>query len=140
VAFAETANLIVALKLKDEISAPLRAIDSRLSKVGVNTALVGQGLGKVGRGLGVGLRNSAIIAGVGVAALSTQIVAGVNALRELEVQEKQTEAVIKSTGGAAGVTAVEVRRLAEEYETWAVMLSSPPSRHRWTLPPRWIRI
>jgi hypothetical protein len=67
--------------------------------------------------VGVGLRNAAIIGGVALAGLTTQIRAGVESLRELENVEAQTAAALVSTGGVSGQTADSIRRLSEEYET-----------------------
>jgi hypothetical protein len=116
VAFADIVNLIVQLKLDDKISAPLKTIDSRLSKMNVNTGQVAQGFNKVGKGLATGLIRGTALAASGVGLLSTQVIAGVHSLQQLEEVQGQTAAVLKSTGGQAGITAKQVRAMAQEYE------------------------
>ena len=115
-AVADTANLIVSLKLDDRFSGPLRGINRQLDTFTRNASLRG-GLGQIGQGLGKGVRNAALLAAPAVAGLAVQIRAGVDSLRELERVEAQTNAVIESTGGAAGISAKQIRDLAEEYET-----------------------
>ena len=61
-------------------------------------------------------RNVAVGVGLAAAGIATQVHAGVDSLVELERVGNLTEAVIKSTGASAGVTAQEVRGLSEEYE------------------------
>jgi hypothetical protein len=112
----ETAELIVALKLRDQMSGPLRGISGAIDNLARNASVRG-GLSQISQGIGVGLRNSAIIGGVAIAGLTTQIRAGVESLRELENVEAQTAAALASTGGVSGQTADSIRRLSEEYET-----------------------
>jgi hypothetical protein len=111
-ALAETANLIVNLGLKGNFARDIgkanRSLDSLVK--GESRAY------KAGAQIGTGIKNAAKIAAVGVAALASQVVLGLDSLIELEKSVAQTNAVIKSTGGTAGVTANEVRKLAEQYE------------------------
>jgi hypothetical protein len=67
----------------------------------------------VSTALGVGLER-AVSSGVG--ALVSGLREGIGGAQELEAQQKQTEAAIKSTGGAAGLQADDIRKLAEKYE------------------------
>ena len=53
---------------------------------------------------------------VGVGVIAANVAAGIQSLVRLEEVTAATNAVIASTGGAAGITAQEVRDLAEEYE------------------------
>lgn len=110
-AAADTARLIAALEL-----------DPRKFVKGLSTA--DKAFGKfesrgfrAGQQIGLGIKNSAKLVAVGIGALATQIGFGVDQLFKLEDAQKQTEAVIKSTGGAAAVSAGGVRRLAEEFES-----------------------
>lgn len=76
------------------------------------------GLGKIAGGLatlgkiGAGAVLGGAVAGVG--ALSAALVTGIGDAREANIIMAQTEAVIKSTGGAAGVTAGHIADLSGE--------------------------
>lgn len=115
-ALAETAKLIVDLSLKGnfasgigKVSKSVRDLDKDLDHAQSRAYLVGQQIG-------TGLRRSAYIAAGAVGLLTTQVVLGLRSLEKLELSVAQTNAVLKSTKGIAGVTADEVRRLAEQYE------------------------
>jgi hypothetical protein len=84
------------------VSSSASSADSKLSKVGGT-------IGKVFKGIAVG----GAVVGVGVAAM---VKGGLDALIELERIGAQTEAVIKSTGGAAGRTAEQISGLAQSME------------------------
>jgi hypothetical protein len=62
-------------------------------------------------GRNVGLAVAAVGAG-----LAVQVHAGINSLVELEEAQAQTRAAIESTGGAAGLTADEIRAMSEAFE------------------------
>lgn len=113
---AEAAQLILTLSLKDEVSSGLRGIQKSLDSTSKKSASLQSGLGKIGAGIGVGIRNTAKIGAVGLGLLWTQVDAGIDSLVELEDVMNQTEAVIESTGGVAGLTAEEVRELANQME------------------------
>ena len=115
-ALADTAKLIVSLDLKGNLGKGLDGINRQIDNLSRNATVRG-GLGQISQGIGVGLRNSAVIGAAGVALLSTQIRAGVESLRELENAEAQTAAALKSTNGVSGQTAEGIRALSEEYET-----------------------
>ena len=69
----------------------------------------GRSLSKIGAGIGIAFAaGAAVMVAAGAQA--------VEALKRLEVIGAQTSAVIKSTGGAAGVTAEQVRALADSLE------------------------
>jgi hypothetical protein len=116
VALAETANLIVNLQLKGGFSRALakeaRALgtfDARLDKTESRAFRAGQQIG-------TGIRRGAALAAGGLAILAGNVLVGLDSLVELEKQQAQTSAAIKSTGRVAGITADEVRNLAEKYE------------------------
>jgi hypothetical protein len=111
----EVQELVARLRLKDDMTGPLRKV--RAGVLGVQNVINSPRFQKGVAQIGTGIRNSAAIAGVGLALLTTQVAAGLNSLIELEKQTAQTNAVIKSTGGIAGITAEDVRRLSEEYES-----------------------
>ncbi|MEO5965226.1 MAG: hypothetical protein ABIR11_07150 [Candidatus Limnocylindrales bacterium] len=75
---------------------------------------------KIGRIGGNAIRslttNLVRLGAAGAVAIAGMVGAGVRSLAHLQRVEAQTNAVIESTGGAAGVTAAEVRALAQEIE------------------------
>jgi hypothetical protein len=104
---AETARLIASLELQDKnFTRGIRNVERGVGRVDKKLSAFG------------GFVNRQLIRGVDAFAanLVGGVFAGVESLKELEQQEAQTAAVIKSTGGAAGVTAAEVTNLAEKYE------------------------
>jgi hypothetical protein len=110
---ADTAKLVAQLLLDDRqfTGAIKRATDSvgKLEKTSDRAY-------RAGTQIGTGLKNAGRLAAGGAAFLVANIGLGLNSLVELEQQTAQTNAVIKSTGGVAGVTADDVGRLAEKYE------------------------
>ena len=106
---AETAKMVASLDLKDNLSKGLQTagknIDGFSRKLASSRA--------VAVGLGVGLEH---IAAKGLSALGDAIGDGIRGAQELERTTAQTEAVITSTGGAAGVTAQQIRDLANAQE------------------------
>lgn len=111
-AVSETAKLIVDLSLKGNFARQMNASTKALDKFskGESRAF------KAGAQIGTGIKNAGKIAAVGIAALTSQVALGLDSLIELEKAEAQTAAVLKSTGGAAKISAAEVTRLAEKYE------------------------
>ena len=89
-----------------EANSKLRGVDRTISKVGADA----------GKGMRTAVSNLASVAAVGAGAaiggLALVLKQGTDALREDAVAAAQTAAVIKSTGGAAGVTASQVGDLA----------------------------
>jgi hypothetical protein len=111
-ALAETAKLFVNLSLTGNFAKQMATANKSLSKFesSSNRAY------RAGQQIGTGIKNAGKIAAIGVGLLASQVALGLNSLVKLEQQTAQTNAVIKSTGGVAGVTADEVGRLAEKYE------------------------
>lgn len=71
------------------------------------------GIGKTGKGLAVGgLAVGAVVAGAAFTGLAKAVVSGSEALRDDARISAQTAAVLKSTGGAAGITQKAVEDLA----------------------------
>ena len=114
-ALAERAELTARLSLDDRFSGPLKRVQGSVGRL--EKTLGSARFKAAGAQIGTGLRNSAILAAGGVALLATQVGAGLASLAELERLGAQTSAVIKSTGGAAGVTADQVRNLSEKMES-----------------------
>lgn len=112
----ETANLAIVLSLRDKASLGIQKIDKGFAGLAKRTEKLRASLGKVREGLVKGIKVGAAVAAGGIAFLAFNVRAGIESLAELEDVQKQTQAVLKSTGKAAGVTADEVRSLAEKYE------------------------
>ena len=111
-AFAETANLAVKLTLGGNFNSQLAKTRSSLRGFDKDASRAY----KAGGQIGTGIKRGAYIAAGGVAFLAAQLALGLDSLVKLESATAQTEAVIKSTGAVAGVSAVQVRKLAESYE------------------------
>lgn len=109
-ASAETARLVASLELQDNFSKGIRSAGQSVSNLTKNMARSRA----VAVGLGVGLER---IAEKGISALGGAIENGIASAQELEKAQAQTAAVIQSTGGKAGVTAAQVRSLAEAQES-----------------------
>jgi hypothetical protein len=116
VALADTARLVASLELKDRFTKSLTRADRALGRFDTNLGRTEDRAFRAGQQIGTGIRRGAALAAVGIGILATQVHAGLQSLIELEDAQAQTEARIKSTGGVAGVTAKDVRALAEEYE------------------------
>jgi hypothetical protein len=104
----EQAELIVNLRLRDQFTAPVKKLQANLQTLDRQTAQLQRGLGKVGQGLKTGLANTAKIAGIGIGFLGLQIKAGIDQLIRFDSIAAQTNAVLKSTKNAAGLTADEI--------------------------------
>jgi hypothetical protein len=117
VALADSEKLIVDLSLKGNFDSKLRGSTKALQGFEARLSKTEGRAFRAGQQIGTGIRNGLTLGAVGVGILATQVAAGLRSLVELEQQTAQTNAVIKSTGGIAGVTATEVGRLAEKYES-----------------------
>lgn len=110
---ADTAKLVVDLSLKGNFTGQIGKAMGGLDKFDRKASRAFQ----AGQQIGTGIQRGAALAVVGVGILATQVGAGLRSLIELEKATAQTNAVIKSTGGVAGISAAEVGRLAEKYES-----------------------
>lgn len=115
-ALAETANLVVKLSLAGNYGRQVKAAQSSFGKLGATLQKTEGRAYKAGQQIGTGIKRAAGLAAVGVGILSSQVYEGLQSLIKLEEATAQTDAVIKSTGGTAGITASKVRELAESYE------------------------
>jgi hypothetical protein len=120
-ALSETARLIASLELQDKFSPSIKKADQSLSKFQSGLGQTGKGIGQIGTGIGRVTGNLLKFGVAGAAAvggfLALNLKAGVEQVRLLELATSQTNAVIKSTGGIANVSAGEIRNLAEKYES-----------------------
>jgi hypothetical protein len=113
---AETAKLAVDLSLKGNFSSALAANQKALS--GFNAKITDtQGRAyKAGQQIGTGIKTGAVIAAGALGFLVTQVGLGLRSLSQLDDVVTQTNAVLRSTKGAAGENAKAIRDLATKYE------------------------
>jgi hypothetical protein len=124
VALRDTARLVASLELEDKFSRPADKIDASAGKLEGRFSKLGTGAGKIGGGMAhaagtiakVGAVAGAVAVGGGIALLTKAFTAGSASLEELNQVQGRTAAVIKSTGGVAGQSAGDIRKLAEEME------------------------
>jgi hypothetical protein len=124
VALRDTARLVASLELEDKFTRPADRIDASAGKLEGRFSKLGTGAGKIGGGMAhaagtiakVGAVAGAVAVGGGIALLTKAFTAGSASLEELNQVQGRTAAVIKSTGGAAGQSTGDIRKLAEEME------------------------
>jgi hypothetical protein len=123
-ALRDTARLVASLELEDKFTRPADKIDASAGKLEGRFSKLGTGAGKIGGGMAhaagtiakVGAVAGAVAVGGGIALLTKAFTAGSASLEELNQVQGRTAAVIKSTGGAAGQSTGDIRKLAEEME------------------------
>ncbi len=106
-AIAETAKLVSSLELDT------RKFDAGIGKASKGLNTLSTRTIAAGTAIGVGLER---LAEKGLSALGGAIGEGIQGALTLEKAQAQTTAAIKSTGGAAGVSAQQVRDLANALE------------------------
>jgi hypothetical protein len=124
VALRDTARLVASLELEDKFSRPADKIDASAGKLEGRFSKLDTGARKIGGGMGhaagtvakLGAVAGAVAVGGGVALLTRAFTVGSQSLGELQQVTARTQAVIKSTGGVAGQSAGDIRKLAEETE------------------------
>lgn len=82
----QTAELAILLKLRNEVTGPLKQIERDLGKLGNQATGVQGGITKIGAGLGVGLVRSAALAAAGVSAVGTAFIASAKLAGDFEAQ------------------------------------------------------
>lgn len=112
-ATAETARLIASLELKDNFSPGANKAIASLGKLESTSFRVGQ---QIGKGVNNAVRNIQRIAIAGGIALVGAVAFGIRSLEDLDRTVQQTNAVIASTKGKAGVSAAAVRDYAQSLE------------------------
>lgn len=103
-------------KLSVVITGDARGARKAFGEVGSGAGGMQSKLQSVGAGVGKVFKAAAVGAGVLAVGVGAFLKGGVDSLIELERLGAQTEAVIKSTGGAAGVTADQVSAYADSIE------------------------
>jgi hypothetical protein len=115
-AASETAKLLASLELKDKFSPTIKNANKALGSFDAKLSNTEGRAYKAGQQIGTGFRNIGRLAAVGFGVVAANVALGLDSLIKVEQAAAQTEAVIKSTGGAAGVTAKDVRTMAESFE------------------------
>lgn len=110
--FAETANLAVNLTLGGNFTSQMSKARAQLKGLNADSSRAY----KAGTQIGTGIKRGAVIAAAGVGVLVSQIGFGLDSLVKLEQAQAQTNAVLKSTKGAAGISAQAITNLSEKYE------------------------
>jgi hypothetical protein len=113
---AELVKLAVELNLAGNFTKNLLGASKGLNKFDARLSKSETRAYRFGQQLGIGIRRAAYVAAGAFSFLAGNVALGLNSLVELEKQTAQTNAVIKSTKGAAHVSAGGVSRLAEEFE------------------------
>lgn len=115
-ALADTAALIASLELQDKFSSTIAKYDKAVAGMQRKTGTLEKVGFQIGRGARNTIDNVGKIAAVGAGLVASQVALGIRSLAQLQEIENQTAAVIKSTGGAANVTADQIRAQAEALE------------------------
>lgn len=115
-AVSETARLLASLELENKFSKNASAAERSLDGLERKTSLLGKTGKEVGKGLGNAYNNVKLLAAAAAVGIGSQVALGIQSLSELAQVENQTQAVLKSTGGASGVSAQHIRTQAEELE------------------------
>jgi len=111
---ADTARLLASLELQDKgFTKGIQSATGSLGKLETSMGRIG---GIASRGVQTAGQNIARLGAIAAGVIATQVYAGIRSLEELERVTNATEGVIKSTGSAAGVTAKQVRDLAQSLE------------------------
>src|SRR5689334_14144344 len=93
----------------DKASPVIKTLRANIKAMGSKT---GGPLGGLLSGIS-SLSPTSIVAGVGIGALTGVVMDSVGAFEESQKVQAQTVAVLKSTGGAAGLTADQIGNLAQ---------------------------
>src|SRR5690349_10551436 len=104
-------ELSILIRAKNLAGAALGAVKRDIRGVEQQAQRSGRG---IGRAFSIGIAAAATGA---TAFIATNVRAGIESLGRLEAAQVATNTVIESTGGVAGISAKEVRGLAEEYES-----------------------
>lgn len=113
---AQAAQLFITLSLRNEVSQGLKEISGQLADVNTKQTTFGTISGHVAQGLKTGLTTAATLAAGAIGFAGKEAVVGFESLDQLRQVSAQTEAVIRSTGGAAGQTTASIREYANQAE------------------------
>lgn len=107
------ADLKIIVTAQDQASSVLNGVKGELSGIDDQAKKAGGGLGALGGVLKGGLAVGAGIAAAGIAGLGAVIGSSIGEAMAAQEVQAQLDAVLKSTGGAAGVTADEIGKMAD---------------------------
>ena len=111
-----TAESKQAKKAIDDIARSLGALKSQAGDTSKQTGILNSGaMGLFGTFTAAGLATQAITAGLRI--LKNELVSSIKSAQESENVLAQTNAVLLSTGGAAGITAEAVSNLAKQFQS-----------------------
>lgn len=102
--------------LKVDITGDSRSARRALDQVGASGSKTAGKMQRVGKTVAGAFRMIASSAAIGAVGVGVLVKGGVDALLEIERINAQTQAAIKSTGGAAGVTAKDIETYAGSIE------------------------
>jgi len=108
-------ELSILILARDLASRALGTVNKSVGVLQKNTSGLQRIVGAAGTAIKTVFRAGLLVAGGAIAFLIGNIKAGIDKLKEMEKVEGQTNAIIKSTKGIAGLTAKEVGKLASEY-------------------------
>jgi len=106
--------LDILVKTTDQASGALGNIGKSLGGLG---SAAQQGFGGLQKAVGVGLAGAFGLAAAGVGALGVAFSDSLDLARQQQDVEAQLAAVIKSTGGAAGLSAEQIKGMAKELQS-----------------------
>ena len=108
------AELDIVLKARDDASRTMQGFGRNLDSVGQSAGGATKAL-NIMKGV-VGALGLAMLARTGVRAFTNYVKGAVDSAKEFQLVTAQLESVLKSTGGVAGITAQDVRKLANEMQ------------------------
>lgn len=115
-ALADTAQLMVDLSVTGNSTAAFKKARDGLHNLHRDSEKLRASLGKIGQGLAVGLKRSAVIGAGAVGILALSIRSGVDSLIELEDVQNATQQALKTTNRVSGQTAQGIRDLSQALE------------------------
>ena len=116
-ALSDTAKLVVDLSLAGNFSRSITQAGRSLNKFDAQVSNTSTRAFKAGQQIGTGIKRGVAIGVAGIGLLGFEVKQGLDSLVQLEAQTDATNAAIKSTGGVAGITAAQVRKMAEDFES-----------------------
>ena len=103
--------------IEGDFSALNKQMSSRFKKLDAQASGAGKGIGKkLGAGLATGVAGAAKVGAVGIGLMTAEVIRATKGWAEHQAIVRRSNAVIKSTGGAAGVTANHVGKLSDALE------------------------
>jgi hypothetical protein len=109
-------NLDILLRAVDQASPALNKVAGGVERLESSAGRGSKVLGGLKSALGTGLKIAGGAAAIGLGAVGFALRDSLSLAREQINVEKQLEAVLKSTGGAAGLTADEIKKMASELQ------------------------